>query len=59
MFCLLKWKNQNLAWRIKHGAQFEIADTGIGMNQKADEVYFERFYKADPSRAKIGSGESV
>lgn len=46
------------AWRIKHGAQFEIADTGIGMNQKQMKYIFERFYKADPSRAKIGSGES-
>ncbi|UFN66700.1 sensor histidine kinase [Lactobacillus gasseri] len=46
------------AWRIKHGAQFEIADTGIGMSQKQMKYIFERFYKADPSRAKIGSGES-
>jgi signal transduction histidine kinase len=46
------------AWRIKHGARFKIADTGIGMSQKQMKYIFERFYKADPSRAKIGSGES-
>lgn len=28
------------------------------MNQKQMKYIFERFYKADPSRAKIGSGES-
>ena len=44
--------------RIEHGAQFKIADTGIGMNKKQMKYIFERFYKADPSRAKIGSGES-
>ena len=46
------------AKRIEHGAQFKIADTGIGMNKKQMKYIFERFYKADPSRAKIGSGES-
>lgn len=53
-----KGKIKISAWRIKHGAQFEIADTGIGMSQKQMKYIFERFYKADPSRAKIGSGES-
>ena len=46
------------AKRIEHGAQFKIADTGIGMNKKQMKYIFERFYRADPSRAKIGSGES-
>ena len=44
--------------RIEHAAQFRVADTGIGMNKKQMKYIFERFYKADPSRAKIGSGES-
>lgn len=46
------------AKRIKHAVQFKISDTGIGMNKKQMKYIFERFYKADPSRAKIGSGES-
>lgn len=44
--------------RIEHGAQFSVQDTGIGMDQKQQKFIFDRFYKADPSRAKLGSGES-
>ena len=44
--------------RIEHGAQISISDTGIGMDEKQKKFIFDRFYKADPSRAKLGSGES-
>ena len=44
--------------RIEHGTQIEVKDTGIGMDEKQKKYIFERFYKADPSRAKLGSGES-
>ncbi|MBP2057857.1 signal transduction histidine kinase [Lactobacillus colini] len=44
--------------RIEHGTQFSVRDTGIGMNEEQKRFIFDRFYKADASRAKLGSGES-
>lgn len=44
--------------RIDHGTQFSVRDTGIGMNEEQKKFIFDRFYKADASRAKLGSGES-
>lgn len=44
--------------RIKHGAEFSVKDNGIGMSQEQQKYIFERFYKADPSRARSGTGES-
>ncbi|CCI82691.1 two-component system sensor histidine kinase [Lactobacillus hominis DSM 23910 = CRBIP 24.179] len=44
--------------RLEHASQFKVTDTGIGMNDKQRKFIFDRFYKADPSRAKLGSGES-
>lgn len=44
--------------RIEHGAQFSVQDNGIGMNEKQLKYIFERFFKADPSRARLGIGES-
>ncbi|WP_297816563.1 HAMP domain-containing sensor histidine kinase [uncultured Lactobacillus sp.] len=44
--------------RLEHASEFKIQDTGIGMTDKQRKFIFDRFYKADPSRAKLGSGES-
>ena len=44
--------------RIEHATQISIKDTGIGMSKEQSKFIFERFYKADPSRVKLGSGES-
>lgn len=46
------------AKRIEHGAQFSVKDNGIGMSQDQIKYIFERFFKADPSRARLGTGES-
>ncbi|QNQ83375.1 HAMP domain-containing histidine kinase [Lactobacillus sp. PV037] len=43
---------------VEHGAQFSVEDTGIGMSDDQKKFIFDRFYKADVSRAKYGSGES-
>lgn len=44
--------------RVTHGTQVIVQDTGIGMNEEQKKFIFDRFYKADVSRAKYGSGES-
>ncbi|WP_035170767.1 sensor histidine kinase [Lactobacillus delbrueckii] len=45
--------------RFQHGATFSVQDTGIGMTQEQSKYIFERFYKADPARARYGgTGES-
>ena len=45
--------------RFQHGAIFSVQDTGIGMNEEQKKYIFERFYKADPARARYGgTGES-
>lgn len=47
------------AKRLKHGTEISVNDTGIGMSEDQTKYIFERFYKADPSRAKLGGkGES-
>ncbi|MDF7668492.1 HAMP domain-containing sensor histidine kinase [Lactobacillus sp. ESL0703] len=44
--------------RITHGTQIIVKDDGIGMSKKQMKYIFERFFKADPSRARLGTGES-
>lgn len=44
--------------RLDHASQFIVQDTGIGMTPKERKFIFDRFYKVDPSRAKLGTGES-
>lgn len=44
--------------RVEHGTEFSVKDTGIGMSEEQQKYIFERFYKADPSRARSGTGES-
>ncbi len=44
--------------RIEHGTTISVHDTGIGMNSKQIKYIFERFFKADPSRAHHGVDES-
>ena len=51
-------KIQLLGRRIDHGVQIQIKDNGIGMSEDQMKYIFERFFKADPSRARLGTGES-
>lgn len=44
--------------RLTHAAQFSVQDNGIGMKPEQVKYIFERFFKADPSRARLGTGES-
>ncbi|MDF7683471.1 HAMP domain-containing sensor histidine kinase [Lactobacillus sp. ESL0679] len=44
--------------RIIHGTEITVKDDGIGMNKEQMKYIFERFFKADPSRARLGTGES-
>ena len=44
--------------RIEHGTQLSVNDNGIGMSKNQTKYIFERFFKADPSRARMGTGES-
>ena len=44
--------------RIEHGVQLSVRDNGIGMSKEQMKYIFERFFKADPSRARMGTGES-
>lgn len=44
--------------RIAHGTQLSVQDNGIGMSANQIKYIFERFFKADPSRARMGTGES-
>lgn len=44
--------------RIEHGTQLSVKDNGIGMSKNQTKYIFERFFKADPSRARMGTGES-
>ncbi|WP_251717649.1 sensor histidine kinase [Lactobacillus agrestimuris] len=46
------------AKREPHAAILSVKDNGIGMNKKQEKYIFERFFKADPSRARMGTGES-
>ncbi|RHW49141.1 sensor histidine kinase [Lactobacillus bombicola] len=45
-------------YRIQHATQIIVKDNGIGMNDEQMKYIFERFFKADPSRARLGIGES-
>ena len=42
--------------RGKNALQVEIRDTGIGIAPEHQEKIFERFYRVDSSRTKIGEG---
>lgn len=44
--------------RFDHACQIKVSDTGIGMSKEQIKYIFERFFKADPSRARQGNGES-
>lgn len=44
--------------RRPQGAEFKVADTGIGMTESQTAKIFERFYKADRSRMNTKYGES-
>lgn len=46
------------ASRLAHGAEFKVADTGIGMNKDQLHQIWDRFYKADRSRMNTQYGES-
>ncbi|MEJ6348266.1 HAMP domain-containing sensor histidine kinase [Holzapfeliella sp. He02] len=45
-------------YRVDHATRVKIKDTGIGMSDEQKRFIFERFYKADPSRNNVGTGES-
>lgn len=47
-----------LGRRIDHAVQIQVKDNGIGMSDDQMKFIFERFFKADPSRARLGTGES-
>ncbi len=45
-------------YRVDKATRVKIKDTGIGMSNEQKRFIFERFYKADPSRNNVGTGES-
>lgn len=44
--------------RLEHASELSVKDNGIGMSKEQTKYIFERFFKADPSRARMGTGES-
>lgn len=44
--------------RLEHACELSVRDNGIGMSKEQTKYIFERFFKADPSRARLGTGES-
>lgn len=44
--------------RMVHTTVLSVKDNGIGMSKDQIKYIFERFFKADPSRARMGTGES-
>lgn len=44
--------------RLEHTSEISVKDDGIGMSKDQTKFIFERFFKADPSRARMGTGES-
>ena len=45
--------------RSGHFAQITVADTGIGISAAALPFIFERFYRQDPSRARVSGGSGI
>jgi two-component system OmpR family sensor kinase len=45
--------------QIGDQAQVEVRDTGPGMTEEEAERVFERFYRADPARARTGGGSGL
>ena len=43
----------------EHNAVIEVSDTGIGISEKDLPNIFERFYRADESRARVTGGSGV
>ncbi len=58
LFNLLKGKIMICGKRVDHGTEISVSDNGIGMSDEQMKYIFERFFKADPSRVRDGSGES-
>lgn len=44
--------------RLEHACEIKVMDNGIGMSKEQIKYIFERFFKVDPSRARLGAGES-
>ena len=44
--------------RMVRATVLSVKDNGIGMSKDQIKYIFERFFKADPSRARMGTGES-
>ncbi|MBI0022133.1 MULTISPECIES: HAMP domain-containing sensor histidine kinase [Lactobacillus] len=44
--------------RKDHATEIVVMDNGIGMSDEQMKYIFDRFFKADPSRARQGTGES-
>jgi len=47
------------AWAVAHQVSIAIHDTGIGIAPEQLPHLFERFYRADKSRARVGGGSGI
>ncbi len=43
-------------WQNQSAVQIQVADTGIGISESDLPHVFERFYRADPARPRLGAG---
>jgi len=49
-----------LSWRVaRHGAEFAVEDTGIGIDAKHIPRLTERFYRVDRSRSRETGGTGL